>query len=200
MDITLYQYQPTRSQRVRWTLDELELPYKDVEGRELIGSDELKKINPLGKVPAVVIDGKPLIESCAICTYLADATPEKKLIARSGTWERALHDQWVCFTLAEVEAWLWSSAKHTFLYPEEKRIAEIIAPNSKEAMKGLAVFNDTLSSSDYLVGNAFSVTDIIAGFALNWARMSGLTKDFAAVSSYLERLFERPLCPLKRPE
>jgi glutathione S-transferase len=48
-------------------------------------SEELKKINPMGKVPAVVISGEPLFEAAAICTYLADLLPETGLIAPSGT-------------------------------------------------------------------------------------------------------------------
>lgn len=55
----------------------------------------------MGKVPAVVIDGEPLFEAAAICTYLAGLVPEKGLIAPSGTRERALHLQWVSFALTE---------------------------------------------------------------------------------------------------
>lgn len=55
----------------------------------------------MGKVPAVVIDGEPLFEAAAICTYLAGLVPEKGLIAPSGTREGALHLQWVSFALTE---------------------------------------------------------------------------------------------------
>lgn len=200
MDITLYEFGPTRSARCHWTLLELNLPFEGIEARSMIGTDELRKFHPLGKLPAAVIDGRPLFESGAICTYLADACPDKGLIARPGTWERALHDQWVCFTFAEVEAWLWHSAKHTFVYPEEERIGEVIAPNGREARKSVAVVNDVLSGSDYLIGSAFSVTDIIMSYALNWARRAGLTEGLDAVNAYLDRLYERPHCTLPKPE
>ena len=200
MNITLYEFTPSRSVRCRWTLLELDVDYESISRRDLFGSDELKKIHPLGKLPAAVIDGRPLIESAAICTTLADAYPDKGLIAKPGTWERAMHDQWVCFTLSELEAWLWHNSKHTFIYPEEQRIAAVIGPNGEEFKKGAAVVNDALQDAEYLVGGAFSVTDIIASFALNWGRRAGLTGGLDAVNAYLDRLYERPHCQLARPE
>ncbi|HSE87766.1 MAG TPA: glutathione S-transferase N-terminal domain-containing protein, partial [Candidatus Binatia bacterium] len=38
------------------------------------------KINPRGKVPALSVDGKILVENTAILTYLARRFPEKKLM------------------------------------------------------------------------------------------------------------------------
>ena len=78
LDITLYEYGPSRSKQVRWALLELELEFNSIEGLEILHSDELKKVNPMGKVPAVLINGEPLFEAAAICTYLADLVPEKE--------------------------------------------------------------------------------------------------------------------------
>ena len=100
MDIVLYEFEPTRSARVRWTLQELDVPFQSVSGPQLIGSDELKAIHPLGKLPAVTIDGAPLFESAAICTHLADLHSDKGLIPPAGTRQRALHEQWVSFCLS----------------------------------------------------------------------------------------------------
>lgn len=200
MDIVLYETSPSRSLRCRWTLLELGIDYQSIEGRPLFRSDELKRINPMGKIPAAVIDGRPLFESAAICVALADAHPEKDLIAKPGSWDRALHDQWTCFTLAELESWLWHSAKHTFIYPEEERIPEVIALNTREFRKGASVVNDALQDTDYLVGGTFSVTDIIASFALNWGRRAGLTEGLDTVNGYLDRLYERPYCKLVMPD
>ena len=94
MSITLYEFTPTRSKRVKWILQELGVTYESVNKREIIGSDELRNIHPQSKVPAITDNGRPLFESSAICNWLADSHPEKGLIAKSGTWERAQHDQW----------------------------------------------------------------------------------------------------------
>ena len=200
MNVILYETSPSRSLRCRWTLLELGLDYQSVEARPLFHTEELKKVNPMGKVPAAMIDGRPLFESAAICVALADAHPEKDLIAKPGSWDRALHDQWTCFTLSELEAWLWHSARHTFIYPEDQRIAEVIEPNGKEFRKGASVMDDTLKNLDYLVGGTFTVTDIIAGFALNWGRRLGLTEGFDEINGYLDRLYQRPHCQLVQPD
>ncbi|MDH3931740.1 MAG: glutathione S-transferase family protein [Chromatiales bacterium] len=196
MKITLYEYGPTRSQRARWALLEAGLEYESVEGRALIHSDELRKIHPLGKVPAAVFDGKPLFESAAICTYIADLVPEKKLIAASGTWERALHDQWVAFALSELEAFLWHSARNQFVLPEDKRLTNVFEQNAEAFSVAAVAMEQALSGQDYLVGNRFSVTDIVVGFTINWARGMRLLKPFPNLRAYVARLFERPHCTL----
>ena len=194
----LYEFAPTRSARCRWTLLELGLDFTSIADSSLIGSAELKRIHPMGKLPAMVIDGKPLFESAAICTYLADSHPEAGLIAPPGSWDRALHDQWVSFALTELEAWLWSNARHTFIYPEEKRIPAIFEPNGEEVNKAAAVLDAALADSDYLVANTFSVTDIIVAYAVDWARRQKLLAGCVNLDSYLQRLFAREHCTLGR--
>ena len=97
-DIKLYELGPTRSARCRWTLREAGLEYESIGNTpDIIGSAELRAVHPLGKLPAAVIDGRPLFESAAICTAIADLVPARGLVGPSGSWARALHDQWVCF-------------------------------------------------------------------------------------------------------
>ena len=108
--ITLYEHAPTRSARCRWTLLEAGLAYESVgNASEFIGSAGLRAVHPLGKLPVAIIDGRLLFESAAIATAIADLSPERGLIAKPGSWSRALHDQWVSFALTEMEPWLWSS-------------------------------------------------------------------------------------------
>ena len=170
MDITLYEYEPTRSARVRWTLQELDLPFESIEGIHLPGSDELRQVHPLAKLPAVIIDGKPMFESAAICTHLADCFPDKGLIPAPGSWERAMHEQWTAFVLTEVEAHAWSTFRNTFFYDEEKRVPAIVEQNDIEQKKGLKVLDDALADREYLLGDRFRVTDIIVGYAVNSSR------------------------------
>ena len=196
LDITLYEYSSSRSKQARWALQELGLEFKSISGLEILHSDELKQINPMGKVPAVVIDGEPLFEAAAICTYLADLVPEKGLIAASGTRERALHLQWVSFALTEMEAYLWSNARNTFVLPEEQRITTLFDQNKKAFRHAASVLDNVLSSADYLVANQFSVTDILVGFTVNWGDLAGLLLQMPNLQRYLTRLKERPHCTL----
>ena len=195
-EITLYGFGPTRSARCRWTLLELGLPFENVDDRSLIGSDQLRGLHPQAKLPAIVIDGEALFESVAICTHLCDLAPERGLIGAAGTRERALHEQWASFVLSEMEAYLWSSAKHTIFYPEEKRVAAVVESNSEEFRAGARVLDEVLAGSPFLVGGKFSVTDIVAGWVVNWGRRMGQLDGFDNLSAYLTRLFERELCTL----
>jgi glutathione S-transferase len=196
LDITLYEYGPSRSKQVRWTLLELGLEFRAVEGSDILHSDELVKVNPMGKVPAVVINGEPLFEAAAICSHLADLVPEKYLIAPSGTRERALHMQWVSFALTEMEAYLWSNARNTFVLPEELRITALFEQNARAYVKAAKVLDKVLQDTDYLVGNRFSVTDILVGFVLNWGNQVKLLDKTPSLQSYLARLKEREHCTL----
>lgn len=196
LDITLYEYGPSRSKQARWALLECGFEFKAIGGLEILHSEELNRVNPMGKVPAVVINGEPLFEAAAICTYLADLVPEKGLIAPSGTRERALHLQWVSFALTEMEAYLWSNARNTFVLPKEQRITALFEQNNTAFAHAAGVLDKVLGETDYMVNNRFSVTDILVGFTLNWGKGAGLLGDFTNLQNYLERLKERPHCTL----
>ncbi len=154
-DITLYEYGPSRSKQARWALLECDLEFKVIGGLEILHSEELKKVNPMGKVPAILINGEPLFEAAAICTYLADLVPEKKLLAPSGSRDRALHMQWVSFALSEMEAYLWSNARNTFVLPKEQRNKALFEQNNEAFKHAAKVLDKILSETDYLVGKPF---------------------------------------------
>ena len=201
--IKLYEHEPTRSARCRWTLKEAGLEYESIgNAPDIIGSEELKAVHPLGKVPAALIDGRPLFESAAICTAIADLVPERNLIGRPGSWSRALHDQWVHFALNEMECWLWSTELHSFDFaiPGELRLPGIARPNAMLFRRSAAVLDAALSESDYLVDNRFTVTDIIVSYTANWGKEDKLIGDFVHVQAYLDRLLEREHCTLQRFE
>lgn len=195
MTITLYEFAPTRSARVRWTLLELGVPFESIAGAETFERPELPDIHPLSKLPALKDDGRPLFESAAICNWLADSHPDKGLIPPSGTWARAQHDQWTAFALSEVEAFLWHTARNLFILPEEERVPAVYPQNEAAAKQGLVVLDKALEGKDWLVENRFSVTDIFVGYVVSWAHMQGLVEGLPNLKAYAERILARPLCP-----
>lgn len=194
--ITLYGFGPTRSARCRWTLLELGLAFEEIDDRALVGSERLRRVHPQAKLPAIEVDGQPLFESAAICTWLCDLAPAAALVGTPGSYARALHDQWCDFALTEMEAWLWSTAKHTNFYPEQQRVAAVVAPNNAEFRAGAAVLDAELAGREYLVEDRFSVTDIVVGWTVNWGRRMGQLDGFDHLRAYLERLFAREHCAL----
>lgn len=197
--ISLYEYEPTRSARPRWALLEADIAYESIgNGPDVFGHPELEEIHPLRKVPAAIINGKPLIESGAICTAVADLVPEKNLIAKTGTWERYLHDQWVLFVLTEMEAWLWPNILNLAILPEDQRNPACVDQNIAMFKRGAKALDAVLGEQEYLVGGQFSVTDIMASFTVNAARRFGYIEDFSNLKTYLNRVFERDHCTLDR--
>ncbi len=200
-EIKLYELGPTRSARCRWVLKEADLPFQSIGNSiEVFADPELQKVHPLGKLPAAVIDGRPLFESAAIATAIADLVPEKELIAKPSSWGRALHDQWVCFALSEMECWVSSTELNTddFVLPESEHVPAIIARNNKMFRKSAAALDVVLRDRDYLVDDRFSVTDIIMGYTLNFGEEQGLTQEFQNICAYMDRLYARGHCTLRR--
>lgn len=195
--ITLFEFAPTRSARCHWTLREAGLAFESVGGSpEILGSEDLAAVHPLRKLPAALIDGKPLFESGAISTAIADLVPEKDLIAKPGTWGRCLHDQWTQFALTEMESWLWANFRNTFVLPEEQRISACLEQNIDLYKRSAAVLDAALADIDFLVENRFTVTDIIVGYTANMGRRRGYLDGLSNLNTYLERLFARPHCTL----
>jgi glutathione S-transferase len=69
MEIELYYTPHTRSLRPRWLLEELEIPYT-IHPVDLFGG-ERNPTHPLGSVPSMRVDGEWMIESGAMCHWLA---------------------------------------------------------------------------------------------------------------------------------
>ena len=198
MEVTLYGAGANRSARCRWTLAEAGVQFTSVDRRDLAGPEELQRFHPLAKIPVAVIDGQTLFESAAICTYIADRVPAANLIPKVGTFARAEHDQWVAFCLSEMEAWLWNSAVNLFVLPEEKRISAGLEQNVSMFKRSAGVLEAHLAEHDYLVEDRFTVTDIVVGWCLNWARRQGHLDAYPSIRGYVERLLARPLCALAR--
>ena len=120
----LYHASETRSIRPRWLLEEVGASYElvtlDLEKGEHRTSDYLE-IQPHGLVPALVDGDLVIYESAAICSYLADAFPDAKLVPPLGTSERGLYYQWMHYAMATLEPPVLDVLEHTLLLPEEER-------------------------------------------------------------------------------
>ena len=200
-EIKLFELGPTRSARCRWTLLEAGLEYESIGNEpDIFGSDSLRRIHPLGKLPAAVIDGRPLFESAAISAAIADLVPERKLIAKPGAWSRTQHDQWVLFVLTEMESWLMCAEINSldFVLPKEQHIPAILAQNERMFKRGAVGLDAGLAQTPYLVEGRFTVADIIVGYTVNWGHEMGWIENFPSLLAYLERLFEREHCTLRR--
>jgi len=195
--ITLYGNGPSRWVRPYWTLQELGVPFEVKRISIMKGehrSPEYLAINPFAKLPALTDGDFVLFESAAICTYLADKFPDKKLSPPPATRERALYDQWVSFAISELEQPLWRIARNTFVYPESKRQKSDIEMAKEDFHRTARTFEPLVG--EHLVGAAFSVADIMVTYGLKWASSLGLLgEQHPGLEAYMKRQIARPAFP-----
>jgi glutathione S-transferase len=195
-----------RSGKVRWTLEELGLPFEyvslDYEKGEAKTPEHLKR-HPLGRVPVLEMDGITMFESVAICWYLAERFPTGNLLPDLGTPKRAECLQWTYFSEATLDAAKTYRAAFKALpdypadakTPEGKLSQEVFLQNKKEADDEfnlvLGVINKRLETGEYLCGR-FTIADITLAYSLGWTYKRGGLADYPALRSYIERNMQRP--------
>ncbi|QRO00600.1 glutathione S-transferase family protein [Archangium violaceum] len=191
----LYYSQHTRGHRPRWVLEELGTPYElhrlDLRKGEH-KSPEYQRIHPLGLVPALEDEGRVLVESGAICLYLADKYPEKKLAPTPGSHERGEYYQWVMFALSTLEPPLSTFASHTRFLPEAERQPAVAERAKQQFLPALRMLEQRLTGREYVVGDAFCVADVLLSGVLSWISLVGLANDFPGLRAYTKRQMERP--------
>lgn len=178
----------TRALRVLWMLEELEQPYDLVPAHAR--SDEAKAVNPSGKVPVLMVDGAPLIDSTAIMTFLADR--HGALTHPAGSLDRARQDSLTQFVLDELDAVLWTAARHSFVLPKEQRVAEVKDSLKWEFARNLKVLATRMSDGPFLMGAQMTVPDIILTHCGAWAQAAKFPVEEPKVVAYLAAMNERP--------
>lgn len=191
--ITILSYPGTRGVRITWAAEELGIPYQfklvNLYKGEHKHPDYLA-IAPTGKVPAIQDEHGVLTESGAIVTYLADSV--QQLIPKVGTRQRGEYEQMMYFVMTEFEQPLWTMGKHKFALPEEKRIAANIELGAWEFQNALRIFSTMLGDKPYVLGEEFSVADVVAGHTLSWAKGFKQPLSFDNIEAYAERVLSRP--------
>ena len=185
-------HQPrSRSTRVLWLLEELGIPFDlTVMSREEKQTPEYRALHPLGRSPVLEEDGGPVFESAALILHIADQHLDAGLIGPLGSHERGLHYQWCFFGMTELESALMDIARQ--VWADGDPDAGIVERAAARFVAGAAVIEAALGDDDYLVGNEFSVADIVVGSVLGFARTGELTELPDGVVAYVDRLEARP--------
>lgn len=191
----LYFVPQTRSTRPRWVLEELGVPYELVRLDPSKGDNkrpEYLAVHPLGHVPALDDGGLHMVESAAICQYLADKYPERQLAPAVGTPERGAYYQWMMFTMTTVEPPLVSIAEHRRFLPEAERIPEVAERAERRFAEVAGVVQSHLAGREYVVGTHFTAADVVLASALAWGGSMGLLGGFDGLQAYVKRMTARP--------
>jgi glutathione S-transferase len=151
------------------------------------------KINPNGAVPALVDGEIRLFESAAICEYLADRFPEKRLAPPVGTPARGYYYQWIHFGMSTLEPPLITIFMHTVNRPEAERIPQLVGPAREHLGAALGVLEKALVGRSVLIGDEITAADVVVASTLAWAQMLGLVSaSLPATAAYLGRMMGRP--------
>lgn len=187
-DLTLYHATPSRSSVVLWMLEEIGEPY-DIHLLSLGAGDNLKPdylaVNPMGKVPALSHNGTIITEVAAICTYLADAFPHKKLNVPIGTPRRGVYLKWLFFGPGCLEP----------------AVVDCAAPRKdppRRAMLGYGDFDTTMNviakaveKGPWLMGEQFTAADVVIGANIRWGTIFKLIPERKEFLDYAARIAAR---------
>jgi glutathione S-transferase len=177
-----------RPLRAAWAMEEAGEDYEIVKmTSEEAKGPEHRARHPLGKVPVLQDDEGYVFESGAIVTHIADTFPAAQLIPPPGSHERALVYQWVIFGPAEMEPPLIESAIYAKTDPERSAKARARFDERVGAVSA------ALGDREYLLGERFSVADIMVGSALKFTARIGFADELPEnLRSYMARLEARP--------
>ena len=106
---------------------------------------------------------------------------------------RACYDQICFFVLSDLEQPLWTNGKHRFAIPEQYRVPEVLKTADWELEKSLKALGQFLKGKTYIVGDTFTMADILVAHTLNWADTFKfeVPDDFLA---YRDAMYARPAC------
>jgi glutathione S-transferase len=191
--ITVHHLENSRSQRVLWLLEELELPYEvrryARDPKTMLAPRELRRVHPLGKSPIIEDEGRTIAETGAIVEYLVE-----KANGRLGP--PAKRDAVLRY-------------RHFLHYAEGSMMPPLLAllvvnrlgilgrPARAPVQKMLDVHLDwletELAARDWFAGDEFTAADIMMSFPLEASRSrGGLDETRPNLIDWLERIHARP--------
>ncbi len=183
--LILYSNPMSRGRIARWMLEEVGRPYevRYLDYGAPMKTPEYRRINPMGKVPALVHGDRVVTEYAAICAYLADAFPEAGLAPR----ERSSYYRWLFFGAGPLEAAVIIKA------------LGVDVPEDKRGMVGFGTLATTLDALErqlertrYLAGDSFSAADVATGSQIGWGLRFGTIEARPALDEYWNRISARP--------
>ncbi|MGF7173779.1 glutathione S-transferase [Azospirillum doebereinerae] len=206
--ITVHHLNNSRSQRVLWLLEELELPYEVVryerDPATMAAPASLRAVHPLGKSPVVVDDGLTIAESGAILEYIVGQHGHGRLRPAPGTAERLRCTYWLHYAegslmplllLKLVMDRMGRPPMPFLLRPLARQIGRgvtgvMVTPRLTQHLDFL---EESLKNAPWFAGEEFSVADIQMSFPIEAAASrAGLNGSRPWLMAWLERIHARP--------
>lgn len=186
MPLTLYTNPMSRGRIARWMLEEVGVAYETVilDYASSMKDDAYLSVNPMGKVPAIVHDGKVVTEGAAICAYLADTFPEAGLAPTPA--ERADYYRWMFYAAGPVEAAVTNRSLGVVPSAEQQRM---VGYGSYETM--VDTFAGAVAAHPFIAGDRFTAADVYAGSQVIWGVQFGSLPKLPVFEDYVARVTTR---------
>ncbi|HEY4121324.1 MAG TPA: glutathione S-transferase family protein [Byssovorax sp.] len=194
--IVIHHAPQTRAAIVLWTLEELGVPYESKKVDFKSGehkSEGYAKINPNKRVPAMIVDGRPMFESTAMVIFLAEKFGADKKLWPTDDAGRAEAMGWTVWGTAQL-----GHDIHGLMMASSERVPkelhhEPMAKLCRGAVEtDLKVLDARLAEHPYVMGETFTLADVLPAMACFFAGMGGV--DLAAykhVSAWVGKLQAR---------
>jgi glutathione S-transferase len=155
-------------------------------------TEEYLKINPRGKVPALAVDGKTLVENTAILTYLHRRFPEKKLMPADPAEEARCIGTMCWFSTIVHPSYQRYHRPERFA--DGEAAAAAVKENGKKSFwANLQEIDSMIQANGWVMGPEFTAVDGYALVFYGWAERSGFpVKELSAYTSWRERMMNRP--------
>jgi len=186
MTLTFYTNPMSRGRIARWMLEEVGAPYETVvlDYATSMKAPAYLAINPMGKVPAIVHDGRVVTEGAAICAYLAEAFPDAGLAPTAD--ERADYYRWLFYASGPVEAAVTNKSLGVTPTDDQRRM---VGYDTFDTM--LDTLEAAVSAHPFIAGDRFTAADVYVGSQVMWGQMFGSMPKRDAFVDYGARLAER---------
>ena len=193
--LKLYDFKSSPNcQRVKVVLEEKKIPYETVNVDLSAGAQKTPdylKINPYGKVPAIVDGDTVLYESCIINEYLDEKYSSPRLMP-SDAAARAKARILVDFGLTQMDP-VYTKLRMEMTKDEKDRNQETVNAAKEDIKKRLQRLEQELGDKEYLMGE-FSLVD--ADLIPRFTRLEGFgvlpDSSLPRLGKYLQRMKERP--------
>ena len=175
--------------KVRIVLAEKKIEYDFVIDSPWLEGSKVPNINPLGKIPALVLDDDtPLFDSRVIVEYIDSVTPNNKLIPAPSR-ERTEVKRWeaVADGICDAAAAVFLEAKR----PPAQQSADWIVRQRGKIMRGLEFMAEELGEKPFCMGTHLSLADIAVGTALGYLSFRFADIDWQAAHPNLGRLYTK---------
>jgi glutathione S-transferase len=186
-DLHFYTNPMSRGRIIRWMLEEVGEPYEThiVAYGPTMKADSYRRINPMGKVPAIIHGDTVVTECAAICAYLADAFPKAGLAPDPRL--RGDYYRWMFFAAGPLEAAVTNRALQVEVPPERKGMVGY--GSFKTVMDTLET---ALTGRQFIAGEAFSAADVYVGSHIAWGLQFSSIDKRPAFETYVAGLRQRP--------